>query len=143
MGWNDEQIEALKTMWAGGSTASEIGKALEKTRNAILGKAHRLDLASRDPRIVVRAKKPTYKPKSKPVPVESIMLPALILAGGLHATVETINDAMCHWPIGDPLNDNFHFCGNSLYSTVYCAAHAQIAYQPKKTYVKPHIGKLR
>jgi GcrA cell cycle regulator len=57
----------------------------------------------------------------------------LTLEDGSHATVLTISDRMCRWPIGDPAASEFHFCGHSPKSgSPYCEAHARKAYQPQQ-----------
>ena len=57
----------------------------------------------------------------------------LHLEDGSHATVLTISDRMCRWPIGDPAATEFHFCGHSPKSgSPYCEAHARKAYQPQQ-----------
>lgn len=138
MGWTDERVEQLKSLWTEGLSASQIARVLGGvTRNAVIGKVHRLGLAGRAspnrverprmplaPKISVRAHHHMPEP---PVVEED----PLILDDGSHATVLTINDRMCRWPIGDPSADEFHFCGRKPKTgSPYCEAHARKAYQP-------------
>jgi GcrA cell cycle regulator len=69
----------------------------------------------------------------------------LQLEDGSHATVLTISDRMCRWPIGDPSASEFHFCGHSPKSgSPYCEAHARKAYQPQQSRrdVKDNKGRM-
>jgi GcrA cell cycle regulator len=106
MSWTDERIERLKKMWTEGSTASQIADDLGGvSRNAVIGKAHRLGLSGRPSPI---KKKPTRG-----------------------ATILALTERMCKWPVGDPKHQDFHFCGkNALPGMPYCAEHAALAYQP-------------
>ena len=138
MGWTDERVEQLKSLWTEGLSASQIARALGGvTRNAVIGKVHRLGLAGRAtptrsdrprlpsaPKVSMR----TYAPEP-PVVEED----PLTLEDGSHATVLTINDRMCRWPIGDPAENEFHFCGRKPKNgSPYCEAHARKAYQPQQ-----------
>lgn len=107
-GWTEERIERLRELWAQGLSASEIAAALgEITRNAVIGKAHRLGLSARPSPI-----------KRKPV---------------VGATILSLTERMCKWPVGDPRSSDFHFCGSAAQpGTPYCAEHARLAYQPAK-----------
>ena len=138
MSWTDERVEQLKSLWTEGLSASQIARTLGGvTRNAVIGKVHRLGLAGRAapsrierprlpsaPRLNIRAHAP-----EPPVVEED----PIVLADGNFATVLTINNAMCRWPIGDPSENEFHFCGRSPKSgSPYCEAHARKAYQPQQ-----------
>ena len=139
MGWTDERIEQLKSLWTEGLSASQIARALGGvTRNAVIGKVHRLGLAGRAsparserlrlptaPRISLRSHHAPQPPIVEEDPV--------ILEDGSFATVLTINDRMCRWPIGDPSEHEFHFCGRKPKNgSPYCEAHARKAYQPQQ-----------
>ncbi|CAK0748637.1 GcrA cell cycle regulator [Azospirillaceae bacterium] len=110
MSWTDERVEALKALWGQGMSASEIAEALgDISRNAVIGKAHRLGLSGR------------------PSPIKKKLTRG--------ATILALTERMCKWPIGDPKHPDFHFCAkNALPGMPYCAEHAAIAYQstPKK-----------
>ena len=136
--WTDDRVEQLKNLWTEGLSASQIARALGGvTRNAVIGKVHRLGLAGRA--TPSRAERPRL-PMAPKISLRSHTPPAPIveedpvtLADGSHATVLTINDRMCRWPIGDPAADAFHFCGRSPKSgSPYCEAHARKAYQPQQ-----------
>ena len=150
MGWTDERVELLKKLWQDGLSASQIAKQLGGvTRNAVIGKVHRLGLAGRAS--PSRAERPRVSlPKSPSmrthVPaVQVVEEDPLTLDDGSHATVLTISDRMCRWPIGDPAASEFHFCGHSPKSgSPYCEAHARKAYQPQQTRreVKDNKGRM-
>jgi len=148
MSWTDERVDQLKSMWTEGLSASQIARVLGGgvTRNAVIGKVHRLGLAGRAvparvdrprlpqaPRLTVRSHLP-----EPPVVAED----PLVLEDGSHATVLTINDRMCRWPIGDPSAEEFHFCGRRPKSgSPYCEAHARKAYQPQALR-RDHKGRM-
>ena len=138
LNWTDDRVEQLKNLWTEGLSASQIARALGGvTRNAVIGKVHRLGLAGR------ASPSRSERPRLPMVPKVSMRshIPAppiveedpLILEDGSHATVLTINDRMCRWPIGDPAENEFHFCGRKPKSgSPYCEAHARKAYQPQQ-----------
>jgi GcrA cell cycle regulator len=105
------------------------------TRNAVIGKVHRLGLAGRAgptrserPRRSASHRSVARAPSVEPEIVEE---DPIVLEDGNFATVLTINDRMCRWPIGDPSENEFHFCGrNPKAGSPYCEAHARKAYQP-------------
>lgn len=135
--WSDEKTELLRSLWTEGLSASDIGKKVGKTRNAVLGKAHRLGLASRID--IERPQRPStprvYVPKVKMEEPEPILEPPLVLDDGSNVTVLTINDRHCRWPIGHPNEDTFHFCGLAPKADrPYCEAHARKAYQPQQSH---------
>lgn len=137
MGWTDERVEQLKSLWTEGLSASQIARALGGvTRNAVIGKVHRLGLAGRaGPTRVERVRSPSaHKPAVRLAAPEPMVVEEapVILADGSFATMLTINDRMCRWPIGDPSEHEFHFCGRSPKDgSPYCEAHARKAYQPQ------------
>ena len=153
MAWTDERVEQLKKLWSEGLSASQIAKQLGGvTRNAVIGKVHRLGLSGRAtpsrparrtvkpsrPRTTTASTAPAQRPVSrpspssttpaapKPAPVEPAVLPS-----GEFATVLTLRDSMCKWPIGDPAQAEFRFCGRKTAGgNAYCEAHSSMAYQP-------------
>ncbi len=135
MGWTDERVEQLKALWTEGLSASQIARVLGGvTRNAVIGKVHRLGLAGRaGPARSERPRNISHKSVVRvaaPAP-EIAEEDPITLDDGQFATVLTINDRMCRWPIGDPAENEFHFCGRKPKSgTPYCEAHARKAYQP-------------
>jgi len=136
MAWTEDRVELLKKLWAEGLSASQIARQLgEVTRNAVIGKVHRLGLSGRgSPSRSERPKSVTMpKPVAKPVLVRPTPTaePPVRLPGGEFATVTTIKENMCKWPIGDPTTAEFRFCGHKTSGgTPYCEYHARMAYQP-------------
>ena len=148
MGWTDERVETLKKLWLDGLSASQIAKQLGGvTRNAVIGKVHRLGLSGRA--TPSQPQRPAFKapraPRpamtSAPAPRRAIepSMPAQLPAPSLApeepgtATVLTLGAHMCKWPIGDPASDSFTFCGRrSDREGPYCADHARVAYQPQQ-----------
>jgi GcrA cell cycle regulator len=144
--WTDEtRVERLKMLWADGLSASEIATLLgEVTRNAVIGKVHRLGLAgrkttTRQPR--QRQTSPSRTVQRRPMfpprpPVRAALpvlraLPALEAAPAECVTIVTAGPHNCLWPIGDPKLPDFHLCGRRKSSGVpYCEHHAAIAYNP-------------
>ena len=109
MSWTDERIERLRALWSEGKSASEIARILGGvTRNAVIGKVHRLNLTGRPSPIKRREKQ--------------------------GATILSLTDRMCKWPVGDPRDKDFHFCGKAAEACMpYCAEHAAKAYQPARS----------
>lgn len=145
MAWTDERVEILKKLWAEGLSAAQIANKIGGvTRNAVIGKVHRLGLSGRaTPAKPQRGCAPTAAEKDKAAPaktpreeVKSVIpepdfVAPLVLETGDAATVATISNNMCKWPIGDPARDDFHFCGQTTLSgKSYCAYHARMAFQP-------------
>jgi GcrA cell cycle regulator len=139
MSWTEERVAQLRQLWGSGKSASEIAEILGGvSRNAVIGKAHRLELSGRpspikrkegeedeeEAAVTVAAEAPpatVEKAPAKPVPERR--------SGG--ATILNLTERMCKWPIGDPCDKDFHFCGKASHGNLpYCAEHAQIAYQP-------------
>jgi GcrA cell cycle regulator len=149
MGWTDERVELLKKLWQDGLSASQIAKQLGGvTRNAVIGKVHRLGLSgratpSKPARTTFKAPRPA-RPVAPPSAPRRIAEPLSTLhsqqqpptpvryadeAPGT-ATVLTLGVHMCKWPIGDPSLDTFTFCGRRSDEGPYCHEHSQVAYQP-------------
>ncbi|MEO1040097.1 MAG: GcrA family cell cycle regulator [Pseudomonadota bacterium] len=163
MAWTEDRVETLKKLWADGLSASQIAKQLGGvTRNAVIGKVHRLGLSGRaapsrptrrpaaprtaSPRPAAKAAaKPKPAPASAPATPAAARAPAPVrqvapaapikpamLPSGEYATVLTLREGMCKWPIGDPADTEFRFCGRGTKpGSAYCDAHAQLAYQPQ------------
>ena len=156
MAWTEDRVEVLKKLWAEGHSASQIAKELGGvTRNAVIGKVHRLGLSGRatpsrpvkrpprlarpKPRVLPDGTVKTVKPAVSPAPGASIAereeierLDPMPLENGDTATVLTLRDSMCKWPIGDPADPNFAFCGRKATCGPYCAEHAKVAFQPAR-----------
>ena len=147
MGWTDERVEMLKKLWLDGLSASQIAKQLGGvTRNAVIGKVHRLGLsgraapsqpqrpafkAPRAPRPAV-ASAPRRAPASEPSALPALPVPVFYAEEPGSATVLTLGAHMCKWPIGDPSTDGFTFCGRRSSDGPYCVEHARVAYQPQQ-----------
>ena len=137
MGWTDEQVEELKLLWEKGLTTGEIGKALGVSKNAVVGKAHRLGLNGR-PSPIRRGDEEenvdTAPTEEKKKAVKAV--PAKKEQEKQAKKLFTVNDltsTSCRWPIGDPKDEDFHFCGKeALPDKPYCAEHAEIAYVSAK-----------
>lgn len=146
MGWTDERVELLKKLWQDGLSASQIAKQLGGvTRNAVIGKVHRLGLSgraapSKPARTTFKAPRPARPaaaatPRRIAEPLSALHpqqpQPARYVeeAPGA-ATVLTLGAHMCKWPIGDPSLDSFTFCGRRSGDGPYCQEHSQVAYQP-------------
>ena len=155
MGWTDERVAILKKLWLEGLSASQIAKQLGGvTRNAVIGKVHRLGLsgratpsqprqatykAPRAPRPVAAAPRRVVEPAHQPAPRVQVYREE---APG-SATVLTLGAHMCKWPIGDPSSDSFTFCGKrSDDGHPYCVDHSRVAYQPQQTKKKSGPNEL-
>jgi GcrA cell cycle regulator len=146
MAWTDDRVELLKTLWAEGLSAAQIANKMGGvTRNAVIGKVHRLGLSGRatpakpqrgctpslERRGTSAAPKAARRPEVKSVIPEPEFIAPLVLDTGDRTTVTTIKNNMCKWPLGDPAREDFHFCGQSTLSgKSYCAYHAHLAFQP-------------
>jgi GcrA cell cycle regulator len=161
MNWTDERVELLKKLWGEGLSASQIAGELGGiTRNAVIGKVHRLGLSGRaksvaTPSVAPRPRKPrapshpltTFRvagntalapvmeaaePDVAPEPVVELKLvPKVSDFACERVTIMELRESMCRWPIGDPGREDFRFCGSrSCSGSPYCEHHAQIAYQP-------------
>lgn len=157
MSWTEDRVDVLKKLWAEGHSASQIAKQLGGvTRNAVIGKVHRLGLSGRaTPSRPVKRPPRLARPKPQvqaggavvaPTPssaeetrirrsdqqaILSALQPAPV-ADGEAATILTLRDSMCKWPIGDPADPQFAFCGRKSDCGPYCAEHAKVAFQPQR-----------
>jgi GcrA cell cycle regulator len=131
MSWTDDRVALLKKLWGEGKTAAEIAKELGGvTRNAVIGKAHRLKLSNRVSPIQQNNKKPAPVVKAPPQLIERKIqkIPAQDNRKGIPLTDLKANE--CRWPLGDPREDHFGFCGHrQIAGLPYCAEHAKLAYQ--------------
>ena len=152
MNWTDERVELLKRLWAEGLSASQIAAELGGiTRNAVIGKVHRLGLSGRAkapasaaprqrkarPQPLVRVARPAsrgntalahayeYEPEPEPEVVDNV------IPMGQRRSLLELTESTCRWPIGDPGSADFYFCGGSTSpGAPYCGYHSRIAYQP-------------
>jgi len=152
LGWTEDRVGALKKLWLEGQSASQIAKQLGGgvTRNAVIGKVHRLGLSGRAaPSQPARTTfRPTRPRPAAAAPTQAPSAPRRIEAAQPRpaapvaprpepipdlpgtATVMTLGAHMCKWPIGDPSSAEFSFCGRRASEGVYCGEHARVAYQP-------------
>ena len=145
MAWDEQRVEQLKQLWSEGLSASQIASKMGGvTRNAVIGKVHRLGLSGRaTPAKPQRGR--TYEARSqndftsespaqveeKPIISEPEFPAAPLHTGGDLTTVATLKNNMCKWPVGDPASDEFHFCGRpAAPGKSYCDYHAAMAFQP-------------
>jgi GcrA cell cycle regulator len=165
-GWTEDRVTLLKKLWTDGLSASQIAKQLGGvTRNAVIGKVHRLGLAGRaapsrpikrittpivrmKPALVVNQELPEQEtlaaiaPKLPDPAVVAAQIEALAAVKIAKPKPKPVRDGeiigvlqlgpnMCKWPIGDPGDADFGFCGSQTTSgAVYCEEHAAIAFQP-------------
>tara|TARA_B100001142_G_C14016874_1_gene532745 strand:+ start:34 stop:528 length:495 start_codon:yes stop_codon:yes gene_type:complete len=141
MSWNDEKVAKLKELWGKGNTASQIAEIIGGlSRNAVIGKAHRLNLSAKiktrtatsnqsfDNGLEEKAIKNRRGKRSK--------FKSLIIEKDFEPEnpkqLEELDEKSCKWPIGHPNEKSFYFCGrNSLKDFSYCKLHILYAYQPK------------
>jgi len=154
MSWTDERVELLKKLWGEGLSASQIaGRLGSVTRNAVIGKVHRLGLSGR----ATTSRMKTHRPRSRIASAKRAAKPRFAQLGNpavraLYApdaepfipmgeeldiplaerkSIQTLTECSCRWPIGDPQTPEFHFCGkNKVPALPYCEFHARRAFQP-------------
>ncbi|MDE8347049.1 MAG: GcrA family cell cycle regulator [Acidocella sp.] len=138
MEWTDEAIAKLKTLWTEGLSTAEIGRRLNISKNAVVGKAHRLNLAPR-PSPIRRHEGATQNPRAA-TPRRALGPTLPPLSASVSASVPSLRAIMptakysqratpCCWPIGEPGKPSFHFCNAEAVSgKPYCESHAAIAY---------------
>jgi GcrA cell cycle regulator len=161
MSWTDERVEQLRQHWIEGKSASQIALLLGHglTRNAVIGKVHRLGLAGRakspsssgshsrpssqqsarraaapraapvSPRMVRGATALAVEPQTAAA-AEPQAFEGVVLPMSLRVTIIELKEAMCRWPLGDPASPDFRYCGSPTANGPYCAYHGRLAYQP-------------
>jgi len=141
MSWTEELVEVLKQLWMEGLSASQIASRLgDVTRNAVIGKVHRLGLSGRAkaPQVTTAQigggqleEAQAKQPNATPALAEPMEEPIPILSDEERTSVLNLTKHTCKWPIGDPGDDDFHFCGaRSEPNAPYCTRHIKQAYQP-------------
>ena len=126
MSWTEEKVEKLKKLWAEGLTTGEIGRALDMSKNAVVGKAHRLGLESR-PSPIKRDEESISKKEDSKLKKANFSKQAKSVEDFVTLTDLTLHS--CRWPIGDPKDKEFHFCGKeAILGKPYCAEHIMVAY---------------
>ena len=140
MPWNDENVGRLKELWDQGLPTAQIGKLLDFTKNAVVGKAHRIGLERRPSPIRRTAVKPDRKKARSPV------MPKLNFENNLVANTNNVPEVKtfqpsvknvfvanarrgCEWPEGHPDEPEFHFCNKERFEDKpYCLDHCAVAY---------------
>ena len=137
MFWTPERVAELTRLWNEGLTTSQIGKRLGISKNAVVGKAHRLHLSARPSPIKMSQGPRLVRPLSiVAVPGQAMAAPALRRVS-VPVPVLELSNRQCHWPLGHPGEPGFHFCTErALAGKPYCGQHAAVAYVK----VKPKAG---
>ena len=140
MSWTPEKEEKLKELWKKGYSGSQIANMLgDTTRNAVIGKAHRLKLEARTISKKNGSKINTGKNNSENKTQKlgrKARFKALLLDKNFEPEnpkkIEDLTDETCRWPIGHPYEEKFYFCGRTAIDKFpYCKLHLIYAYQPK------------
>ena len=141
MSWTEEKVAKLKELWGKGSTASQIAEIIGGiSRNAVIGKAHRLNLSAKikTRNISVTQKNTQTNDEGKIVKKRGRRnkFKSLIIESDFEPEnpkqLEELDENVCKWPIGHPNETSFYFCGRkSLKDFSYCKLHLLYAYQPK------------
>jgi GcrA cell cycle regulator len=156
MAWTDDRVDLLKKLWAEGLSASQIaGRLGSVTRNAVIGKVHRLGLSGRATTSRMKSHRPRQRMAAKRLAKSryatignpalralytaetNVYLPPteeLVIPVAERKSIQTLTEVTCRWPIGDPQNTEFHFCGkNKVPGLPYCEFHARRAFQPPQS----------
>ena len=151
MSWNEEKVEKLKELWGKGSTASQIAEIIGGiSRNAVIGKAHRLNLSSkiktRNASSSQSFDNGSEENSAKQKRGRKSKFQSLIIEKDFEPEnpkkLEELDESSCKWPVGHPEEKSFYFCGrSSLKDFSYCKLHLLYAYQPKGRKEEPVADK--
>ena len=145
MSWNQQKVEDLKKLWNDGVATSRFGEQLGFTKNAVIGKAFRLGLERRQ-----NSRKKISQPasfssttlyretssSSSSISVKKEPIRRREKFSFKKSIVGTGNFRSCQWPIGDPLEEGFHYCGGQNIPTKpYCIEHFKKAYNVDEKYL--------
>ena len=140
MEWNEETIARIRALWAEGHSTAEIGRKMGISKNAVVGKAHRLNLPARPSPIrrgsgEKRASRPSVRRVTGPTlpALQSVPRPAVKAPVVLRPVPVQPRPAgrvsSCCWPLGEPGTPEFRFCGDpTVPAKPYCEEHAALAY---------------
>lgn len=158
--WPKEKVAKLIALWEAGKTSAQIGAELGTTRNAVLGKLHRLNVkpGSRAKAPVISAVKtrderhrqnsrvnnriahyikstgfnPTPGSSTKPIKLKKTKWDDIDPKTPGLIRITDLNSDMCRWPLNNAVNGDFYFCGGQVKpGRPYCAEHHAVAYIPK------------
>jgi len=151
MSWNNEKVEKLKKLWGKGNTASQIAEIIGgMSRNAVIGKANRLNLSStiktRNTSSSQNFDDNSQENNSKQKKLRKSKFQSLIIEKDFEPEnpkkLEELDESSCKWPVGHPEEESFYFCGrSSLKDFSYCKLHLLYAYQPKGRKEEPTNNK--
>ena len=154
MSWNEANVARLKELWDQGLPTAQIGKLLGFTKNAVVGKAHRIGLERRPSPIRRTAVKPDRKKARSPI-VPKLNFDAINEENketskpqpNFKTVVKNLftnhTKRGCEWPEGHPDESDFKFCGKDRFEDKpYCLDHCAIAYviPEKEETEKPQVN---